>query len=64
MANYRQFNPVPLVCPHCNHVIGEQACFESFEFKVAKWLKGQVAASATPGYDVWKCEPFTGSLSR
>lgn len=49
----RQFNPVPMVCPHCGHVFGEQAYFQSFETKVAAWLQGKVAPTATKGYDVF-----------
>jgi hypothetical protein len=49
----RQFNPSPLVCPHCGHVIGEQAYFQSFEVKVASWLQARVAPPATKGYDVY-----------
>lgn len=48
----RQFDTHPLVCPHCGHVIGEQAYFQTFEMKVAAWLQARVAPPSTKGYDV------------
>jgi len=54
----RQFQLTDLVCPHCGHVIGKQAFFQSFETKVATWLSGETAPVATPGYDVCHCSPF------
>jgi hypothetical protein len=54
----KQFELVPLICPHCGEEIGEQSYFQSFEYKVAKWLKGKVAPNSTPAYDVWDCEFF------
>lgn len=50
---YRQFNPTPLICPCCGHVLGEQAYFQSFEAKVAAWLQARMAPPATKGYDVY-----------
>lgn len=58
MTRSAQFKPVPFRCPNCGHIVGEQAFYQSFEYKAAKWLHGQVAPSATPGYDVHKCDPF------
>lgn len=49
----RQFNPVPMVCPCCGYTFGDQAYFQTFEAKVATWLQGKVASTATPGYDVF-----------
>lgn len=54
----KQFELVPLFCPHCGRQIGEQAYYQSFEYKVAKWLKGETVPVATAGFDVWKCERF------
>lgn len=54
----RQFDNAPLVCPCCGHVIGEQAYFQTFEVKTAKWIEGIVAPPATKGYDVYNSVHF------
>jgi hypothetical protein len=49
---------VEFACPHCGTIIGDVAYFQTFEWKVAAWLKGRVAGVGNKGFDVYKCDPF------
>lgn len=48
------------VCPHCGETIIDTPLrqFQTYEVKVARWLKGQIPAIGEPNFDVWQCEPF------
>lgn len=54
----KQFQPSYFLCPHCGKAIGKIAYFQTFEYKVAKWLDAEVASNSTPGFDVYKSNHF------